>query len=191
MRTRSLKTCPATDEGGGDIVEEGGDHEDQGKKHKSAPPIIRENGRHPIGNAACLEMAGKERKADEKQKQIGKQDPFMGEMGEEAGELGAFVETVRKQFLDDDGAETGEGYRERVAVKNGDARQRDAKQQKIGHHGRIVSAGGRCDGHAEDPAARITRSLHIREMPSAAKKAAPRVASGQRPGSIGSGIQLS
>src|SRR5262245_11167701 len=146
-----------TDQSPGDIVEEGGGHEDQDEEHESAPPIVGENDRHPIGNAACLEMAGQERKAEEKPKQNGKQDPFMGEMGEKSGEPGALVEAVPKQLLDDDGAKTGEGDRERVAVEDGDASERDAEDKKIEHHGRIVSAKRSCDGHAEDPAAGTTR----------------------------------
>jgi hypothetical protein len=136
-----------TDQGPGDIVEEGGDHEDQDEEHESAPPIVGENDRHPIGNAACLEMARQERKADEKQKQIGEQDPFMGEMDEETGETGTLVETVPKQLLDDEGAKTGERYRERVAVEDRDASERDAEQKKIEHDGRILSAELRCEGH--------------------------------------------
>ena len=111
----------------GDIVKEGGDHEDHNEEHEGAPPIVRENGRHPIGNAARLEMAGKEGKADEEQKQIGKQDPFMGEMGKEAREPRTLVEAVPKQLLQDDGAEAGERGCERVAVKNRNASEREVK----------------------------------------------------------------
>src|SRR5262245_9383682 len=118
-------------------------------------------------------MAGKERKADEEKKQIGDQHPFMGKMGKEAGEPGALVEAVPNQLLHDDGAKTGERCRERMAMKNRNASERDAEQEKIERHGRIVSAERRCDGHAQALPLERTRSLHIREMPSAGNRDDP------------------
>ena len=50
-------------------------------------------------------------------------------MGKEAGEPGALVEAVPDSF-DDDGAKTSEGYRERVAVEDRDASERDAEEEK-------------------------------------------------------------
>ncbi len=135
-----------------DVVEERGDHEHKNEEHESTGPIVGERGRHPIGNATCLEMAGEEREADEQEKQVGDQDPFMRKMGKETGESGALFEAVPKQLLGNDGAKTGECDRERMAMKNRNAGERDAEQEKIGHHGRVVSAERRFDGHMEDPA---------------------------------------
>ena len=65
-------------------------------------------------------MAGKEGEADQKQKQVRKQHPFICEMGKEAGEARAFSEAFAQELLDDDGAKTDEGGGERVAVKDRD-----------------------------------------------------------------------
>jgi hypothetical protein len=131
----------------GDVVEERRDHKHEDQEHETAGPVIRQRGRHPIGKAARLELAGKEGEADQKQKQVRKQHPFMREMGKEAGEARAFSEAFAQELLDDDGAKTDEGGGERVAVKDRDGRERGTEQQKIGDHGRIVSAGIGGNGH--------------------------------------------
>ena len=112
MRTRPLKTCLATvaPMSAAAILsrnEEMNEHEDQ--KHETAGPIVWQSGRHPVRDAACLEMACKESKADQKQKQIRDENPFMLEMGKEAWQACAFDEAGAQQLLEDDDAETGEG----------------------------------------------------------------------------------
>ena len=79
------------------------------EKHETAGPIVRQSGRHPVGDAACLEMARKEGKTDQKQKQVRDENPFMLEMGKETRQARAFVEAGAQKLLEDDGAETGEG----------------------------------------------------------------------------------
>ena len=80
-------------------------------------------------------MAGKESKADQKQKQIREENPFMREMREEAGEPCAFDEAGAQKLLEGDGAEAGEGGGERMTMKNCDASERGAEKQKIDQHG--------------------------------------------------------
>ena len=70
------------DQGPGDVVEECGKNEHKGQKDETTGPIVRQRGRHPVGNAARLEMACKQSEANQKQKQIRQENPFMGEMGE-------------------------------------------------------------------------------------------------------------
>lgn len=80
-------------------------------------------------------MPGKESKADEKQKQVGDEHPFMGEMREQAGEACPFDEAGAQKLLDDDDdAQAGQSGRERMPMKNCDAGKRGGEQQKIDQH---------------------------------------------------------
>ena len=80
-------------------------------------------------------MACKQSEADQKQKQVRQENPFMGEMGEETCEPGAFVEARTQELLERDGAEADEGGGKRMAMKNGDAGERRAEKQKIDQNG--------------------------------------------------------
>jgi hypothetical protein len=80
-------------------------------------------------------MACKESKADQKQKQIRQENPFMGEMREETWEPGAFVEARTRELLERDGAEADEGGGKRMAMKNSDASKCRAEKQKIDQNG--------------------------------------------------------
>ena len=80
-------------------------------------------------------MAGKDSKADQKQKQVRQEYPFMREMREEACQPCAFGEAVTQKLLERDGAEADEGGGERMTMKNRDAGERGGEQQKIDQHG--------------------------------------------------------
>ena len=80
-------------------------------------------------------MACKYGKTDQKQKQIRQKNPFMGEMREEACQPCAFGEAVTQKLLNRDGAEANEGGGERMTMKNRDAGERRAEQQKINQNG--------------------------------------------------------
>ncbi len=148
----------------GDIVEERGDGKHENEKHEASGPVVGQSGRHPIRHTARFEMAGKQRKANQKQKQIGDENPFIGEMGEQAGQPGSFDEAGPEQLLENDDAKPGERGGEGVPMKNGDGGKGRAKQQKIDKDGNIVRAkiGSCANGHARSPsytpAARVNRA---------------------------------
>jgi hypothetical protein len=73
--------------------------------------------------------------ADQKQKQVRQEDPFMGEMREEPCQPCAFGEAFTQKLLERDGAEAGEGGGKRMTMKNRDTGERDGEQQKIDLHG--------------------------------------------------------
>ncbi len=92
-------------------------------------------------------MACKESKANQKQKQVRDENPFMREMREEACEPRAFNETGTQKLLHCDDAETNESGSQRMTMKDRDAGERGGEKQKIDQHGEIVSAEIRGDGH--------------------------------------------
>jgi hypothetical protein len=55
--------------------------------------------------------------ADQKQKQVRQEDPFMGEMREEPCQPCAFGEAFTQKLLERDGAEAGEGGGKRMTMK--------------------------------------------------------------------------
>jgi hypothetical protein len=99
-------------------------------------------------------MARQEGKADQKQKQIRDENPFVLEMGKETREASAFVEAGAQELLEDDDAKAGDGGGKGMAMKNCDAGKRGGEKQKIDQHGEIVSAKLRSDanGHVQGPA---------------------------------------
>ena len=48
----------AADEGGGNVVQEAGQHENHDEQHKAAEPALRQKTRQELGDVAVLEMAG-------------------------------------------------------------------------------------------------------------------------------------
>jgi hypothetical protein len=87
----------------GDIVEEAGHDEHKDQKHEAAGPIVRQSHRHPVRDAACLEMACEESKTEQQQKQVREKNPFKPEMSIEACQPCAFGEAVTQKLLDRDG----------------------------------------------------------------------------------------
>ena len=75
-------------------------------------------------------MACEESKADQEQKQVRDENPFMLEMGKETWQASAFVEASAQELLEDDGAETGEGGGERMTMKNCDAGKRGGSTER-------------------------------------------------------------
>src|SRR5262245_65302311 len=98
-------------------------------------------------------MARQEGKADQKQKEVCKQDPFMLEMRKETGHPRAGDEPGTQKLLQDDDAQAGEGDGERMPVKNGNAGEREGEKQKIDANREIVSAeiGSEAVGHVQGP----------------------------------------
>src|SRR5262245_56672445 len=96
-------------------------------------------------------MACKESEADQKQKEVGKQDPFMLEMRKETGKSRAGAEHRTQQLLQADGAQAGESDGDRMPVKNGNARECEGEQQKIDADRDVVSAeiGSEAEGHVK------------------------------------------
>ena len=87
MRTRPLKTCRATVAPISAAAILSRNEEITNTRTRSTKPPVQLSGRAAgiqSGDAACLEMAGKESKADQKQKQVREENPFMLVMREEA-----------------------------------------------------------------------------------------------------------
>ncbi len=79
-------------------------------------------------------MACEESEADQKQKQIRQQNPFMLVMRQQACQPRPLVEAGPQQLLERDDAEADESGGERMTMKNCDAGERGAEQQKIDQH---------------------------------------------------------
>ena len=75
-------------------------------------------------------MACKESKADKKQKQVCKQNPFMLEMRKETGQSRAGDEPGTQQLLQDDDAQAAESDGERMPVKMATPASVRAKSRK-------------------------------------------------------------
>jgi hypothetical protein len=73
-------------------------------------------------------MSCKESKADQKQKEVCKQNPFMLEMRKETGQSRAGDEPGTQQLLQDDSAQAAESDGERMPVKNGHAGEREGEK---------------------------------------------------------------
>ncbi len=82
-----------------------------------ALPVVGEKGRHFIGNATLLEMAGQQREAHEQQKQVGQDHPLVLEMEDEAGEARAGLEACEGELVGGDDRKPSERDRERMAVE--------------------------------------------------------------------------
>src|SRR5262245_55242290 len=98
-------------------------------------------------------MACQESKADQKQKEVCKQDPLMLEMRNETGHPRAGDEPGAQKLLQDDNAQAGDSDGERMPVKNGDAGEREGEEQKIDADREVVSVeiGSEAGGHVQGP----------------------------------------
>ena len=68
------------DQRGGDVVEEGREYEHDREQRKAAGPVVRQDSRQRVGQAALLEMRRKQRETDQQQEQVCEKHPFMGEL---------------------------------------------------------------------------------------------------------------
>ncbi len=121
----------AADQGGGDIVEEARQHEHQDEQHDAALPVVRQQRRHLIRNAAFLEMPGQQRKPHQQQEQIAERDPFMRHVVAEAADASAVFEPGEDQLVDHDCAEPGQRDGEGVMMKQRDPEQRQREQDEV------------------------------------------------------------
>jgi len=78
----------------------------------------------------------------------------------EACQACAFDEAGTQKFLERDNAEADESGGKRMTMEDGDAGERDAKEQKVDQHGEIVSAEirGEANGHVYSPAGLVVDS---------------------------------
>ena len=128
---------PANDRRG-DIVEERGQHEDHCQQHEPALPVVGQEARQDRGNAALFEMIGNQRKTKQQQKQVGEDDPLMRQMGGEAREPVAGLESGEPELVQRDDCEAAERHAQRVAVEQRHRSQRERKKNELdrdpGHH---------------------------------------------------------
>ena len=67
----------AADQRGGDVVEEARQHEHDDEQRKAALPVVGQEGRHLVRDAALLEMARQQREAHQQQEQVRQDHPFV------------------------------------------------------------------------------------------------------------------
>jgi len=72
----------AADDGRGNIVEKGRHHEYQQQQRCGTGPVVGENRGQQAGDVTFFEMIRKQCKADQQPEQVGKDDPFVGEVSE-------------------------------------------------------------------------------------------------------------
>ena len=72
------------DECGGDVVEKGGENEDDAEERKARQPAPRQERRHLVGKPARFEMAREDGEAHQEQEQVGQRPPIPARGGERA-----------------------------------------------------------------------------------------------------------
>jgi hypothetical protein len=121
----------SADQGGRDVVEEARQHEDDDQENEPAGPVVRQERRHFVGDAAFLEVARQHRKAHQQQKQIGERHPFMVQMERETAETGAFLEAGDTELVGGDDRKARERDFERPVMKQRDPKQGQAEQDEV------------------------------------------------------------
>jgi hypothetical protein len=104
-------------------------YEHKSEKHEATGPIVWQSGRHSVRHAAHLEMACKNGKTDQKQKQVREKNPFMGKMRVEPCQARAFGEAGTQELLYGNCAEAGKSGCQRMTMENCDAGERGAEKQ--------------------------------------------------------------
>jgi hypothetical protein len=117
----------AADQGRGNVVEKARKNGDDNQQHEGAFPVGRQDGRHPVGHAAHLEMAREQRKAHQQQKQVRKDHPFMLHVEREAKEPGAEFEAGERELVERDRGKAGQRDLQRVMMKQRDPEQGQRK----------------------------------------------------------------
>ncbi len=121
----------AADHRRGDIVEEARQHEDHHEQDERAFPVAGQEARQERGNAAVLEVLGKQREAEQEPQQIREDHPFVQQMQPEAGESRARLEAREQKLVEDDRGETDQRDFERVMMEQRDAEQREREKNEI------------------------------------------------------------
>ena len=121
----------AADQGGGDVVEETGNHEHDREQCERAGPVVGKPGREFLRQAALLEMRGEQREADEQEEQVDEDHRLVREVGRESVDAGPCREAGDQPLVRDDGHEAGGRDRQRPAMEQRDAHERRAEDQEL------------------------------------------------------------
>src|SRR5688572_22368866 len=92
---------------------------------------------------AFLEMAREQREADQQTKEVREDDPFVGEVRNETRQTRPRLEAGEGNLVDDDRRQTRERDPQGVVMKQGHAKQRQPKENKLerdAEHARLVLA---------------------------------------------------
>ena len=121
----------AADQGRCDVVQKGGQHEDNQEQWETAGPTVWQDPWHSIWNAAAFEVPRQDRKAHEQEEQVGKGHPLVLHLHHETAEPLALSESGENQLVEGDYCEPGQCNLQRLAMEDRDAEQRQAEQYEI------------------------------------------------------------
>ncbi len=137
----------AADQRGGDVVEEGREHEDHHQQQEAALPIVGEDLRQHHRHVGILEVLREQREAHEEPEEVGEDHPLVREQAHQAGQPRALRESRKEKLVDGHREETGDRDLERVALQEGDAEEDEREQDEVDrdrpqHHGLVGRHGG-------------------------------------------------
>ena len=107
----------AADQRGGDVVEEARQHEYDDEQHESALPVVGQEGRHLVGDAALLEMPRQQRKTHQQQEQVREDHPFVLQVPGETRQAVAELEAREREFVEGDRRKSRERDFERAMME--------------------------------------------------------------------------
>ena len=130
----------AADHGGGDVVEERGQHEHHEQQHEAALPVIRQEARQHVWRMAVVKMRGEQGDSDEQAEQVREHHPFVTEMDQQSTYARTGRKAGEREFIGDDRTQPRERDRQRVVMEQRDAqqgrREKDEFEWNAGDHDR-------------------------------------------------------
>jgi len=129
----------ATDQRGGDVVEERRQHEDDCEQGEPALPVIGEDVRQQRGDARLFEVLGEQSEAEQQAEQVRQDHPLVLQVQHQPFDARSGLEAGEEELVRCDGGEPGQGDAERPVVKERDAGERHPEQceldRRTQHHG--------------------------------------------------------
>ncbi len=121
----------AADHRGSDVVQEARHHEHAGEQHEAALPVVRQQVRQRLGDAALLEVIGQQRKAHQQAEQVREGDPFVAEVRTETRQPGTGLEPGKQPLVCRDRRRADEGDLERVMMQRRHSQQHEREQHEV------------------------------------------------------------
>jgi hypothetical protein len=104
----------------GNVVEKRGQHEHHREQRERTLRLSRQVLWEHCGNMAFLEVLGQQCKAQQQAQQIGKNDPLMAQVADQAWQAIAGLEPGERQFVQRDRSEANKCHLQRVVVEQRD-----------------------------------------------------------------------